>query len=253
MKAWIWRVKQVWYEVNLMQILSETFMLSVTSSRIKAHNAVHLSFSTTMRLSASLYISCDTVRSDFLSAKARLAQSPALTNTFTKLGFFSHFRHFFPGCIEGLCFVSLLLIYLVNGGLTQTGERSGSIWTRSALHSGSEPATNAMDKKSSAFTIDRILSAEDNRILGSEKPSAPGACEEKPAPESTANRESMDLRSTCCFCSHCGEVLHTAASKSASPHLWETTQKISKITFVLCFQMWFFSVGCSKDNTINIF
>ncbi len=29
MHAWIWRVKQVWYKVNLMQILSETFMLSV--------------------------------------------------------------------------------------------------------------------------------------------------------------------------------------------------------------------------------
>lgn len=84
------------------------------------------------------------------------------------------------------------------------------LWTRP--HSGSEPATDAMDKKSSAFTIDRILSADDNKILGLEKPSAPGPCEEKPAPESM---NQTDLRSTCCFCSHCGEILHTAASKRA--------------------------------------
>ncbi|XP_042613166.1 homeobox protein goosecoid-2-like [Cyprinus carpio] len=69
-----------------------------------------------------------------------------------------------------------------------------------------------MDKKSSAFTIDRILSTDDNKILGLEKPSAPGPCEEKSAPESM---NQTDLRSTCCFCSHCGEILHTAASKRA--------------------------------------
>lgn len=38
-----------------------------------------------MRISGSLYVSFDTVKSDFLSAKARLPESPVLTNTFTKL------------------------------------------------------------------------------------------------------------------------------------------------------------------------
>lgn len=82
-----------------------------TSSRIKAHNAEHLSFSTTMRLSASLYISFDTVRSDFLSAKARLPESPALTNTFTKLprlaGIFQPLYTFFLRLYRGIMFCLL--------------------------------------------------------------------------------------------------------------------------------------------------
>lgn len=92
-----------------------------------------------MRIFGSLYVSFDTVKSDFLSAKARLPESPVLTNTFTKLprlgGIFQPLYTFFSpfGCIEGLCFVSFLLIYLVNGGLTQRGERSGSIWMCSPL------------------------------------------------------------------------------------------------------------------------
>ncbi|KAL1273533.1 hypothetical protein QQF64_026347 [Cirrhinus molitorella] len=65
-------------------------------------------------------------------------------------------------------------------------------------------------KKSFAFTIDSILSADNSNI-----PSLEGDCEGKPASES-ANQ--TDLRSnacmSCCFCSHCGEILHTAASKS---------------------------------------
>ncbi|KAK2910789.1 hypothetical protein Q8A67_002922 [Cirrhinus molitorella] len=63
------------------------------------------------------------------------------------------------------------------------------------------------DKKSFAFTIDSILSADNSKI-----PSLEGDCEGKPASES-ANQ--TDLRSNacmnCCFCSHCGEILHTAA------------------------------------------
>ncbi|KAI2665118.1 Homeobox protein goosecoid-2 [Labeo rohita] len=73
------------------------------------------------------------------------------------------------------------------------------------------------DKKSFAFTIDSILSADNNKIPSLETSS--GACEEKLAPESAVNLESMnqmDLRSNacmnCCFCSHCGEILHTAAT-----------------------------------------
>ncbi|XP_059404990.1 dorsal root ganglia homeobox protein [Carassius carassius] len=71
-----------------------------------------------------------------------------------------------------------------------------------------------MDKKSSVFTIDRILSADNHKIPSLQETSAPGPCEEKPDPESAVNGDSMnppDLRSTCCFCSHCGEILHTAA------------------------------------------
>ncbi|XP_051750476.1 homeobox protein goosecoid-2-like [Ctenopharyngodon idella] len=74
------------------------------------------------------------------------------------------------------------------------------------------------NKKRLAFTIDSILSAgfeNGDRSLENPCASAPGACEEKLAPESAANHnESMnqtDPRTHCCFCSHCGEILHTAA------------------------------------------
>ncbi|XP_059399733.1 homeobox protein goosecoid-2-like [Carassius carassius] len=67
-----------------------------------------------------------------------------------------------------------------------------------------------MDKKSFVFTIDRILSADKHKIPSLQETSAPGPCEEKPDPESAVNGDS--IRSTCCFCSHCGEILHTAAT-----------------------------------------
>ncbi|XP_052454732.1 homeobox protein goosecoid-2-like [Carassius gibelio] len=67
-----------------------------------------------------------------------------------------------------------------------------------------------MGKKSSVFTIDRILSADNHRIPSLQESSAPGPCEEMPAPESAVNGDL--IRSACCFCSHCGEILHTAAT-----------------------------------------
>ncbi|XP_043094889.1 homeobox protein goosecoid-2 [Puntigrus tetrazona] len=71
-----------------------------------------------------------------------------------------------------------------------------------------------MDKKSSAFTIERILSAE-----SLEKPSGPGACEEQGAPESEAV-DQTDVRSSCCFCSRCGEILNTAARSMNTEGIW---------------------------------
>lgn len=99
-------------------------MIKLLDDPVQSHNAANWSFSTTMRISGSLYISFDTVKSDFLSAKARLPESPVLTNTFTKLprlaGIFSATFFLRLASIWGLCFVSFRLIYSVNGGLTRT-------------------------------------------------------------------------------------------------------------------------------------
>lgn len=140
------RVKQVWHAANLMQIRDPKLILSENRSTV-----IFQRNNEDFRLS---YVSFDTeIR--FLVSKARLPESPALTNTFTKLprlaGIFHTLYTFLPlGCIEGLGFVSLLLIYLVNGGLTATrllwvcSPQSGSrrargtcSWTRSASRSAS--------------------------------------------------------------------------------------------------------------------
>ncbi|XP_065106182.1 ALX homeobox protein 1 [Paramisgurnus dabryanus] len=76
------------------------------------------------------------------------------------------------------------------------------------------------DKKRFAFTIDSILSdAFENSTKISSLEKAYISTEEPCGEKSTMNHESvnqMDHRvhtcMNCCYCSHCGEILHTAAS-----------------------------------------
>lgn len=209
-------------------------MIKLLDDPVQSHNAANWSFSTTMRISGSLYISFDTVKSDFLSAKARLPESPVLTNTFTKLprlaGIFSATFFLRLASIWGLCFVSFRLIYSVNGGLTHAhAEKSFSIWWCSPRirlkcnnKTGSMDSGVYTDKKGFTFTIDSILNGAFENTERSKIPSLENAYVstlEAHGEKSAMNHQSvnqMDGRTcmNCCCCSHCGEILHTAASKT---------------------------------------
>lgn len=224
-------------EINLMLM-----HIKPRPGEIKAHNATNLSLSTTMRISRSLYISFDTVKSDFLSAKARLPESPVLTNTFTKLprlaGILSDTLYVFfslLGLYRRIMFCLLSFNLFGKWGLDTHTLRNPSLYEGVHLHSKSiwlstghkcRNKTGSMDsdKKRFAFTIDSILSGAFENTDRNKIPSLENALEAF-REKSAMNHESVNQTDggahtcmNCCYCSHCGEILHTAPSKTALFH-----------------------------------